>query len=104
MTESDSPGARSQLQDVLVFINNSGKPDLDIGIEGTNLVTNRAMNIWFEAQSHQAKDVIRKLGGVILEQSWFYSGLRAGVPAENLEIHMQTIGAVDNVTGVHFPN
>lgn len=90
-------------RDVLVFINHDDRPDLDLDMHGTCLEKNRAMNKWFDDKSLAVREAIAKLGGVVLEQNWFWSGLRAGLPVEGIDTAMDTVRETEHVTQVHFP-
>ena len=89
-------------RDVLVFINHDDRPDLDIYMHGTCLEKNRAMNKWFDDKSLAVRETIAKRGGVVLEQNWFWSGLRAGLPLENIEIAIDTVRDARHVSEVRF--
>jgi hypothetical protein len=103
MSEMVSDSERPERRDVLVFINHDDRPDLKQNVQTTTLERNRAMNEWFEAKSSPARDVISKLGGVILEQNWFWSGLRASLPQIDIEAGISTIESTPHVNSVHFP-
>lgn len=94
---------KSERRYVLVFIDRSDMPDVEITPYGTSLENSRIMNKWFESKSLLARETICKLGGVVLEQNWFWSGLRAELPLEDIEAAMSMINDMPNVRGVHYP-
>jgi hypothetical protein len=103
MTEYNQTGSGSELQRVNVFIDLEGKPKPDSE-------KNRQENIdviktWFEERAEPIKDAIRKIGGVVLEQSWMYGSLRIGISEDRVVAnYMEVITEIPNVVEVRLPN
>jgi len=52
---------------------------------------------WLDHESRDVRDVVRSIGGAVISSSFMDSTLRAYVPYENSDAHIETIRAVPNV-------
>lgn len=99
MEKVDSEGSNPNRKILLVLFNHEGRPELfPRYTDCSTLEQNRTMNEWFDEHSREARDVIRTLGGVILQQNWFWVGLETALPTENLDSSIKTISEAPNVT------
>lgn len=88
---------------VIVFIHPDDQPDLDIYPESMSLEISRTMGAWFREKTAPAREVIEKVGGTVVRQSWFWCGMEVQLPSDDIESRMETIRNTMHVNGVIFP-